>query len=91
MFPDYGHCWPLREAGSGKYSMDPTDYGLSDDLVSALRRWYDDCERNCPLDGTWPSPEYGRRWGKAGLALSRWLNTEVGPLITVSYEADNLY
>lgn len=91
MFPDHGHRWPLWESGNGKYTMDPTDYDLSPELTAGLREWYDDWEINCPPFGTWPSPAHGQRWGETGAALSRWLDRVVGPLVTVSYEATNLY
>src|SRR5690606_19007461 len=32
-FFDHGHPWPLWEDGSEKYTTDPGDYGLSDDLA----------------------------------------------------------
>jgi hypothetical protein len=88
LFPDYGHLWPLWESGTDKYTMEPEDFGLSADLTSALRRWYDDWERNCPYDGTWPSIEHGRQWYQTGEQLACQLRREVKDFAEVSYEAN---
>lgn len=88
MFPDYGHLWPLWESGTDKYAMEPEDYGLSPDLTSALRGWYDDWERNCPHDGIWLTIEHGRQWHRTGKNLARQLRREVSDFADVSYEAE---
>lgn len=87
MFPDYGHLWPLLESGTDKYTMEPEDLGLSVDLTSALRSWYDDWERNCPHDGTWPTIEHDRQWHETGSDLARRLRREVRDFAGVSYDA----
>lgn len=40
VFFDFGHEWPLWESGTEKYTMEPSDYGFSDELTELLRRWY---------------------------------------------------
>lgn len=40
MFFDFGHEWPLWESGTDKYTMEPSDYGFSEELTELLRRWY---------------------------------------------------
>lgn len=40
-FLDWGHQWPLWESGTEKYAMEPSDYGLSEELTSCLRSLYD--------------------------------------------------
>lgn len=77
VFPDYGHLWPLWESGTDKYAMEPEDHGLSADLASALRSWYDDWELKCPHDGTWPTVEHGRQWVSKGEYSARPLRLEV--------------
>lgn len=40
LFFDHGHQWPLWESGTDKYTMEPSDYGFSEELTELLRRWY---------------------------------------------------
>lgn len=40
VFFDFGHEWPLWESGTDKYTMEPSDYGFSEELTDLLRRWY---------------------------------------------------
>ena len=40
-FFDWGHWWPLWESGTDKYTMEPSDFGLSEVLTLRLRRLYD--------------------------------------------------
>jgi hypothetical protein len=39
VFFDLGHDWPLWESGTDKVTMEPSDYGFSDELVALLIRW----------------------------------------------------
>lgn len=40
VFFDHGHQWPLWESGTDKYTMEPSDYGFSEELTELLRRWH---------------------------------------------------
>lgn len=40
-FYDYGHEWPLWESFTEKYTMEPSDYGLSRELTDVLKRSYE--------------------------------------------------
>lgn len=75
-FPDHGHDWPLWDSRAG-YTATPDDYGLSDELVTALRQWYDEWEAAVgPGDG-WRDPEQQRFWVERGDELAAWLAEEV--------------
>lgn len=90
MFVDYGHQWPLWETGSDKYTMEPADYDLSEELTGELRLWWDDWDINgSHPDHGWPSEEHSKRWFNTGFSLARQLAAEVGPDVTVEY-AGNL-
>lgn len=39
VFFDWGHPWPLWESFTDKYTMEPTDYGYSAELIKTLRQW----------------------------------------------------
>jgi hypothetical protein len=39
VFFDLDHEWPLWESGTYKYTMEPSDYGFSEELTNLLRRW----------------------------------------------------
>lgn len=75
-FPDHGHRWPLWDPKAG-YTATPDEYGLSDQLVMALRRWYDEWEAAVgPGDG-WRDAEQHRSWADRGDELAAWLAREV--------------
>jgi hypothetical protein len=75
-FPDHGHRWPLWDSKAG-YTATPDEYGLSDELVGALRRWYDDWEAAVgPGDG-WRNAELHQSWVARGDELAEWLAREV--------------
>ncbi|ODA89701.1 hypothetical protein ATY41_04425 [Leifsonia xyli subsp. xyli] len=75
-FPDHGHPWPLWDSQAG-YTATPDDYGLSDQLDRALRRWYDEWEAAVgPGDG-WREMEQYIRWAARGDELAAWLAQEV--------------
>ena len=40
VFFDHGHEWPLWESGTDKNTMEPSDYGFSEELIELLRRWH---------------------------------------------------
>ena len=61
-FFEWGHDWPLWESFTEKYTMEPSEYGLSEELTEMLRAsyrtWIDHCE---PFHG-WDRPESEARW-----------------------------
>jgi len=61
-FFDHGHPWPLWEDGSEKYTTDPGDYGLSDDLAARLRSAYALWESHRDLEGNWSSERAREQW-----------------------------
>ena len=71
---DWGHPWPLWEAGH-KYAMEPTDYGLSDDLTQRLARLYELWAGHVQPDGDgWDSSAAEAQWlaeGREALAILR--------------------
>lgn len=75
-FPDHGHDWPLWDSKAG-YTATPDEYGLSEELVAALRRWYDEWEAAVgPGDG-WRDQEQRDDWIQRGDQLAAWLTREV--------------
>lgn len=77
-FHDFGHEWPLWESGTDKYTMEPDDYGLSDQLVALLRRcntlWLEYADGL--LSGR-PEPGSEARWREASDEALRLLRREV--------------
>lgn len=82
-FLDWGHDYPLWEDFTDKYTMEPSDYGVSAKLGQRLNEWsrfwqlhYD------PFDG-WDDPENQTRWLETGDALVRLLEVEVYDIAVV--------
>lgn len=57
VFFDHGHEWPLWETGTWKYTMEPTDYGFSAELIDLMRRWYEAWYPIASYDIDQPVPE----------------------------------
>ncbi|MEN2742366.1 hypothetical protein ABCS02_31695 [Microbacterium sp. X-17] len=75
-FPDHGHDWPLWDPNFG-YTVTPDHYGLSDELATALRRWYDEWEAAVgPGDG-WRDAAEHDKWLERGDELCDWLTQEL--------------
>lgn len=92
MFPDWGHEWPLWENSTPThdygYTMDPSDYSLSESLTAELRRWYDDWER-CMRPSErphWVGEPTEDAWEKEGLRIAELLRAEVAAFADVKYE-----
>ncbi|GAB3560696.1 hypothetical protein GCM10027344_13780 [Spelaeicoccus albus] len=86
IFPDWGHDWPLWENFTDKYAMEPTDYGLSDDLTELMARWYAFWENHCdPHDG-WDSRESRTLSRIEGDRMVRMLIAEVNSFADVRDE-----
>ncbi|MGH1522696.1 hypothetical protein ACRAWC_00830 [Leifsonia sp. L25] len=75
-FPDHCHDWPLWDTCAG-YTATPDEYGLSEELVSALRRWYDEWEAAVGPGEGWRDPEDQQAWSERGDELAAWLTREV--------------
>ena len=80
---DLGHEWPLWES-CDKYTMEPSDYGLSPNLTGLLRACYDLWfEHFDSLDG-WDTPEAEREWadlGRRALAILRREVADIGDVV----------
>ena len=59
---EHGHRWPLWESASCKYSMEPTDYGLSAELTGLLAGSYELWVRHYHFERGWESPGHEARW-----------------------------
>jgi hypothetical protein len=92
VFPDWGHEWPLWEDSSptreSTYTMEPSDYGLSEVLTAELRRWYYDWERCVrPFDRpSWIGPPTAEGWEATGRLIADKLQAEVASFARVHYE-----
>jgi hypothetical protein len=79
VFPDWGRRWPLWENGTDKYTMEPSDYGLSHELTTSMRCWYDHWASHFdPFDG-WDSEDNEPQSKVAGDLMVERLRAEVGP------------
>lgn len=74
---EYGHPWPLWESGTGKYTMEPADYALSEQLTELLRRSYQLWEHHFNHDRGWDSPAEEARWRAASQQALAVLRREV--------------
>ncbi|MHA7269183.1 hypothetical protein [Arthrobacter sp. HLT1-20] len=90
MFPDYGHRWPLWEnttaQGQTKYTMEPSDFGLSESLTLRLRTWYDAWDAENLDDSEWSSPENEIAWNIEGVSIAEQLREEVKAFADVEYD-----
>ncbi|PYI66468.1 hypothetical protein CVV68_14375 [Arthrobacter livingstonensis] len=90
LFPDYGHRWPLWENSTAerptKYTMEPADFGLSQNLTSRLRTWYDAWDAEVLYEYGWGSPENEAAWKEEGASIAMQLREEVKTFADVEYE-----
>lgn len=75
-FPDHGHDWPLWDTRAG-YTATPHEYGLSEELVCALRRWYDEWVAAVGQGDGWRDAERQQDWIDRGDRLAARLAKEV--------------
>ncbi|CAM5519540.1 hypothetical protein [Leifsonia shinshuensis] len=75
-FADHCHRWPLWDASVG-YTAEPGDFDVSDDLTTALRRWYDDWELAVGPGEPWVDRVAERTWHVRGDQLARQLAEEL--------------
>ena len=75
-FPDHCHDWPLWDPQAG-YTATPDEYGLSGDLVGALRGWYDEWDAAVGPGNGWSDTEHYLSWAARGDELAAWLAREV--------------
>ncbi len=80
---EYGHPWPLWESGSDRYSMDPTDYGLSAEVTELLRHSYELWERHFSFERGWESQAHEGRWRAASEQALALLRREVADFADV--------
>lgn len=59
---EHGHPWPLWESGTDEYTMEPSDYGLSDELADRLRKAWDLWNRYHSVETGWDSAEPADQW-----------------------------
>lgn len=90
LFPDYGHRWPLWENSTAerpsKYTMEPADFGLSQDLTDRLRAWYDVWDAEDLYENGWSSRGNEKSWLAEGASIAGQLREEVGAFADVEYE-----
>jgi hypothetical protein len=88
MFPDFGHEWPLWENDHDNYTMEPSDYGRSDDLSRKLRIWYDEWDAGFAPSADPPQwkPGRGRSWADRGRHIANLLRDEVRAFADVEYD-----
>lgn len=90
LFPDYGHRWPLwendRPGHPSKYTMVPSDYGLSKELTAKLRAWYDAWDAENLYENGWSSPANELAWKNEGAHLAEQLSDEVKAFADVEYD-----
>ncbi|QJA00287.1 hypothetical protein [Leifsonia sp. PS1209] len=85
-FFDWGHRWPLWESGTDKYTMEPSDFGLSEELTKRLRRLYDFWSEHAdPFDG-WDSEENFQRFDSDRTEVIQLLRSELPDGISLSVE-----
>lgn len=82
-FLDWGHNYPLWESFTGKYAMEPDDYGISLGLSRRLNDWSRFWQHHFdPFEG-WDGPENQARWLATGEDLVRILEVEVYDIAVV--------
>jgi len=90
MFPDYGHRWPLWESSTAesptKYTMEPTDFELSQHLTQRLRSWYDTWDAENLFESDWSSPRNEKLWKEEGASIAEELRAEVKAFADVHYK-----
>ncbi len=85
-FFDWGHRWPLWESGTDKYTMEPSDFGLSEELTRRLRRLYDLWSEHLdPFEG-WDSEENFQRFDRDRTEVIQILRSELPDGISLSVE-----
>jgi len=84
-FVDWGHAYPLWEDGTGTYTMEPEDYGLSLDLAQRLRAWCRVFELYLDETG-WDTAERKNAWLSEGEELADALELEVYDFAQVQRE-----
>ncbi|GAB2971832.1 hypothetical protein [Frigoribacterium salinisoli] len=84
-FVDWGHAYPLWEDGTGKYTMEPEDYGLSMELAHRLREWCQFFERHLAETG-WDTADQKDAWLFEGDLLADALELEVYDFAQVQRE-----
>lgn len=82
-FPDYWRRYPLWENGTDKYTMDPSDYDLSESLATRLEAWMTHWEDNFSPDHGWRSPKAKEESRRRGDALVADLRAEVSDFADV--------
>ena len=89
LFPDYGHLWPLWENSTDehptKYTMEPADFGLSQELTGRLRAWYDAWEAEKLHVSGWSSRDAENAWRAEGTRIAEQLRDEVKAFADVEY------
>jgi hypothetical protein len=86
-FPDFGRESPLWESFTDKYAMDPSDYGLSDELSRGLRElmslWNTHFIDAPGSDFEWDSAENEQSYWTEGDRLLEQLRSEVDGIAIV--------
>ena len=89
LFPDYSHRWPLWENSTAErptnYTMEPADFGLSENLTHRLRTWYDVWDAENLYENGWSSPENETAWKAEGARIAEQLREEVKAFADVEY------
>jgi len=82
-FVDWGHNYPLWESFTYKYTMEPSDYGLSPQLGRRLNEWSRFWQQHFdPVDG-WDAQENKSLWLTTGDELVGLLEIEVYDIAVV--------
>ncbi|WP_432507607.1 hypothetical protein [Kineococcus arenarius] len=68
-------------------TVDPGEFGASDELVGQLRRWNERYNALGRTDYRWPDAEQERAWRDEGLGLAYQLQNEL-PDVEISYVED---
>lgn len=88
-FSDWGPKYPLWETGTDKYTMEPSDYGLSSELAEALRsytQFWNEHFIEADVSFEWDSIANQTAFEAEGDRLIRWLQDEVKDVAQVRDE-----
>ena len=83
---EHGHPWPLWESGTDKYAMEPSDYGLSDDLASRLGEAWALWNTHDRIDVGWDASENEADWRRLSEQALAILRREVSGIADVRDE-----
>jgi hypothetical protein len=83
VFPDYGNPWPFWESAAENNTPTATELGLSDELESAAREWYEFWLTHYHWESGWDSAESADFSAASGDRMVEQLRREVASFADV--------